>query len=182
MSLSLIAAFGEGRVIGIHNRLPWRLPADLKRFRATTWGKPVLMGRRTFESIGKALPGRLNLVLTRSLSYRASGCSVVHSLQEAMRMVADAPEIMVIGGASIFEQAMPLARQMYLTVIDHPFPGDTYFPEFPDDAWREVERIDCQPDTDNPYRYSFLVLARCALPSSELAGDDFSLPRASEGE
>jgi dihydrofolate reductase len=158
--LSLIAAFGEGRVIGIHNRLPWRFPADLKRFRTITWGKPVLMGRKTFESIGKPLPGRLNLLITRNNHYSPPGCSVVHSFEEAMEICAGYPEMIAIGGASVYEQAVPLARRMYLTLIHHTFPGDRYFPDFCYQAWREIERVDCQPDANNPYHYSFIVLGR----------------------
>lgn len=160
MLLSLMAAFGEEQVIGIGNCLPWRLPADLKRFRAITWGKPVLMGRKTFESIGKPLPGRLNLLITGNACYRPPGCRVVHSLEEAMAIGAGNSELIAIGGASVYEQVMPLARRMYLTRIHHAFPGDRYFPDFSYAAWREIERIDCQPDADNPYRYSFLVLQR----------------------
>lgn len=160
MLLSLIAAFGEGQVIGIDNRLPWRLPADLKRFRTITCGKPVLMGRKTFESIGKPLPGRLNLLITRNARYRPQGCCVVHSLEEAMKVGAGNSEMIAVGGASVYEQVIPLARRMYLTRIHHAFPGDTYFPDFTYDAWREIERIDCQADAANPYRYSFVVLER----------------------
>ena len=160
MVLSLIAAFAEGRVIGAHNGLPWRLPADLKRFRAITWGKPVLMGRKTFESIGRPLPGRLNVLITRNARYSAQGCRVVHSLEQAMGACAGYPEMVAIGGASVYAQILPLARRMYLTLIHHTFTGDTYFPDFCYRAWREIERIDCQRDADNPYRYSFVVLER----------------------
>ena len=160
MVLSLIAAFAEDRVIGAHNGLPWRLPADLKRFRAITWGKPVLMGRKTFESIGRPLPGRLNVLITRNARYSAQGCRVVHSLEQAMGVCVGYPEMVAIGGASVYAQILPLTRRMYLTLIHHAFPGDTYFPDFCYQAWQEIERIDCQPDGNNPYPYSFVVLQR----------------------
>lgn len=160
MSLSLIVAFAEERVIGAYNELPWRLPADLKRFRAITWAKPVLMGRKTFESIGKPLPGRLNVVITGNTAYRAQGCIVVNSLEEAMACYAAYPEVIAIGGASVYAQVLPMARRMYLTRIHHRFAGDTYFPDFCYYAWREIERVDYQPDAKNPYPYSFIVLER----------------------
>lgn len=160
MVISLIAAMAEGRILGRDNQLPWRLPADLKRFRAITWGKPVLMGRKTFDSIGRPLPGRLNVLLTRDVHYRTQGCLVVHSLAQAMEACAGSGELMVIGGASVYEQVLPLVQRMYLTLIHHTFPGDVYFPDFHYDAWRETQRIECQPDGDNPYRYTFVVLER----------------------
>lgn len=160
MLLSLIAAVAENRVIGVHNQLPWRLPADLKRFRAITWGKPVLMGRKTFESIGKPLPGRLNVVMTRNTCYRAAECSVVHSLDEAMEISIGHAEMIAIGGASVYEQVLPRAQRMYLTLIHHTFPGDSYFPTVDYGEWRQIERVDCTPDAANPYRYSFVLLER----------------------
>lgn len=160
MLLSLIAAFAEKRVMGADNDLPWRLPADLRRFRAITWAKPVLMGRKTFESIGRPLPGRVNVLITASIAYQAPGCCVVHSLEEAIARCAAYPELVVIGGASVYAQVLPMVRRMYLTRIHHTFAGDTYFPDFRYHEWREIERTDCQPDAKNSYPYSFIVLER----------------------
>lgn len=158
--ISIIAAMGRNRVIGAGNRLPWRLPADLHWFRETTLGKPLLMGRRTYESIGRALPERLNIVVTRTPDYVAEGCTVVHSIEDALEAAGDYAEAMVIGGASLYEELLPRARRMYLTVIDANFEGDTVFPPFAPGAWREVERHDHPADEKNPYPYSFIVLDR----------------------
>ena len=160
MILSLVAALGNGRVIGIQNRLPWRLPADMRHFRRVTLGKPVLMGRKTFESIGKPLPGRLNIVVTQDPTYRVEGVTVAHTIDEALAAVGDAAEVMVIGGASFYAQLLPRAQRLYLTLIHHDFEGDAFFPAFAREEWREVDRIDHAADADNPYPYSFLILER----------------------
>ncbi|MDP3770652.1 MAG: type 3 dihydrofolate reductase [bacterium] len=160
MIISLIAAMGRNRVIGKDNALPWKLPADMKRFREITRGKPIIMGRKTFESIGRPLPDRMNIVITREHDYRVDGCVVVHSIEEAIKAAGDAQEIMVIGGTSIFEQFLLLAQKMYITLIDHDFEGDTFFPEFDTKEWNEVERSQHQPDDKNRYRYTFLTLER----------------------
>jgi dihydrofolate reductase len=157
--ISLIVAMGENRVIGVDNRMPWHLPADLKRFRQITWGKPVVMGRKTHESIGRPLPGRKNIVLTSDRNYAAPGCTVVHSLQDALRE-ADAGEVMVIGGSSLYRALLPQADRLYLTLIHREFPGDTFFPEFDWSAWREAAREDVGEDPDSGLRYSFLLLER----------------------
>ena len=162
MIISLIAAMGNGRVIGIHNRLPWRLPADMKRFRALTMGKPVLMGRKTFESIGRPLAGRTNIVVTQDRSYDGPiGVKVAHSVDEALAIESKAQEIMVIGGASFYLQLLPRAQRLYLTEIHHDFVGDAFFPAWDSTEWREVQRDDHVPDGDNPYPYSFVTLERC---------------------
>lgn len=148
----------QNRVIGRENGLPWKLPADLRHFRRITLGKPVVMGRKTFESIGRPLAGRTNIVVTRDPDYRASGCVVVHSLDDALRAAADAAEIMIIGGANIYAQALPVARRIYLTLIHQDIAGDTVFPEIIRADWQEIERIDHNPDPQNPYHYSFIVL------------------------
>ena len=160
MVVALVAALAKNRVIGSQNGLPWRLPADLRRFRRITWGKPLLMGRKTFESIGRALPGRVNVVITHSPTYVARGCVVVPGLAEALRFCKEHGEVMIIGGASIYQQALPMARRMYLTLIHQTFPGDARFPQFAYEDWREVERLDCEPDAANPYPYTFVVLER----------------------
>lgn len=148
----------RNRVIGRDNRLPWKLPADLRHFRRVTMGKPVVMGRKTFESIGKPLDGRINIVITHDRTYSAPGCRVVHSVDDALQ--ADAGEIMVIGGANLYRQTIPVANRIYLTLIDADLEGDAMFPPLDMSAWRETERMDYEPDARNPYRYSFLVLQR----------------------
>lgn len=161
MSISLIAAMGEHRVIGVKGQLPWHLPADLTHFRRITLDKPVVMGRRTFESIGHALPRRVNIVITTNATFRAPGCTVVSSLEAALQRAEANREMMVIGGASLYRQALPLAQRMYLTLVHHAFPGDTYFPEFCAAHWQVKERVDCLADAENLYPYSFVTL-ECA--------------------
>lgn len=158
--VSLIAAMGKNRVIGSNNQLPWHLPADLQHFKALTMGKPIVMGRKTYESIGKALPGRTNIVLTSHSNFSAPDCQICHSLADAFQVAADVSEIMVIGGAAIFEQCLPLAQTMYLTIIQQDFAGDTYFPKWSPAEWQEVERQDYTPDEKNAYCYSFITLRR----------------------
>lgn len=158
--LSLIAAMAHNSVIGLNNQLPWRLPADLKHFKAVTLGKPVIMGRKTYESIGKPLPGRANIVVTRDVSYTAEGVLIVHSLEEALAKTKDAPEAMLIGGAQLYAEALPHAQRMYLTLIDAEFPGDAFFPHYNPRDWHETAREEHAPDENNPYSYSFLILER----------------------
>jgi dihydrofolate reductase len=162
MKLSLIVAMADNHVIGHNNRLPWHLPADLKHFRAITLGKPVLMGRKTWESIGRPLPGRTNIVITRNADYLAADCVVVHSLDEALRAAGSAAEVMVIGGAELYRQALPQADTLYLTLVHGEFEGDTRFPDWRPDDWRETARIDHGPDHRNPHAYSFITLERIA--------------------
>ena len=159
MRISLIVAMGENRVIGANNQMPWHLSADLKRFRQITMGKPMLMGRKTHESIGRPLPGRKNIVLTANPDYQAAGCVVVHSLDEALQE-ADAEELMVIGGAALYRECLPLAERLYLTLIHREFAGDTFFPEFDPAAWRETAREDIDHDPDSGLSYSFVTLDR----------------------
>jgi len=160
MKLSIVVAVAANGVIGRDNELPWHLPADLRQFRQTTMGKPILMGRRTYESIGRPLPGRTNIVITRDEGYSAEGCVVVHSIEAAMLAAAPAEEIMVIGGAEFYRQVLPYTDTIYLTRIHEDFEGDTFFPELNAAEWREVERTDCEPDENNPHRYSFVRLDR----------------------
>ncbi|GAB4346542.1 MAG: type 3 dihydrofolate reductase [Gammaproteobacteria bacterium] len=158
--LSVIAAMGRGRVIGCGNRLPWHLPADLKHFKAVTLGKPVVMGRLTYESIGRPLPGRRNIVISRDPDYRAEGCEVVDSLAGALEAACDAEEVMVIGGATIYQQALPQAGRLYLTLIDENFEGDAWFPAWRESEWRQVASESHAPDEANPHPYRFVVLER----------------------
>lgn len=160
MIISLIAAMGRGRVIGSKNALPWSMPADLKHFRDLTRGKPVIMGRKTFESIGRPLPDRVNIIITRDPAYRAPGCVVVHAADEALKAAGNAPEIMVIGGGEIFSMFLAAAGRMYLTRIDADFEGDARFPEFPENEWRIIAEERHAPDAANPHPYAFLTLER----------------------
>ncbi len=159
-TLSIIVALGRGRVIGRDNQLPWHLPADLQHFKKVTLGKPVIMGRLTYESIGKPLPGRRNIVITRAAGYDAPGCEVVASPQAALEAVADADEAMVIGGANLYRQLLPDTDRLYLTFIDADFDGDAWFPEWSADEWRETAREAHLPDERNAYPYAFVVLER----------------------
>jgi dihydrofolate reductase len=160
MLIAIVAAMDRQRLIGNGDRLPWRLPADMRRFRALTMGKPVIMGRRTHASIGKALPGRRNIVLSRNPAYRAPGCEVVTDLEQGLLCCADAPELMVIGGAQLYGEALPRAQRMYLTLLDGSFEGDTWFPEYDHDQWREIHRENFSAGADAPCVYSFVDLER----------------------
>ncbi|OGN29313.1 MAG: hypothetical protein A3A33_03805 [Candidatus Yanofskybacteria bacterium RIFCSPLOWO2_01_FULL_49_25] len=160
MLLSLIAAFGNNRAIGEKNTLPWSMPADLKRFREVTSGHPIIMGRKTYESIGRPLPKRLNIVVTRDQSLALPGCTVAHSLDEALATMGTAEEAFVIGGGQLFAEALPRADRMYLTFINATFPGDVFFPEYDTAQWREISREDHVADAENPHPYSFVTLER----------------------
>lgn len=158
MRLSAIAAMSENRVIGHNNQLPWHLPADLKHFKTITLGKPILMGRKTYESIGRPLPQRENIIVTRDVDFKAPGCLIVHSIDAALSVVQHKDEVLVIGGALLYQQMLPLVQRLYLTVIHQAFVGDAFFPEIDQSKWREVERCDCNRDEKNPYQYSFITL------------------------
>ncbi|MCF7804998.1 MAG: dihydrofolate reductase [Candidatus Marinimicrobia bacterium] len=160
MTVSIIAAMSDNGVIGKGNDLPWHLPADLKFFKKTTMGKPIIMGRKTFESMGKKpLPGRKNIVVTRQQDYEAPGATVVHSLDAALDEAGDADEIMVGGGSSIYEEALPQTDRMYLTLIHEHFEGDTRFPQIDPSKWEEVEREDFE-ENGHPYAFSFVTYER----------------------
>jgi dihydrofolate reductase len=158
--ISLIAAMADNRVIGIRNTLPWHLPADFRHFKKTTLGKPVLMGRKTYDSIGKPLPGRMNIIVTQDKSFQAPGTVIVHSIEEALQAAGNTEEIMVIGGASFYAQLLPRADRLYLTLVHHNFEGDAWFPAYNPTEWREIGRIDHPADAENPYPYTFLTLER----------------------
>ena len=155
--VSLIVAMAKNRVIGTNNRLPWHLPADLKHFKTLTMGHHIVMGRNTYESIGKPLPGRTSVVVTRNADYAPPGVMVVNSLEKAILVCADDAEIFVIGGAEIYRQAISFADRIYLTKIDADISGDTHFPEFDSNSWLETERISHAPDEKNAYSYHFVV-------------------------
>jgi len=153
------------RVIGRENAMPWHLPEDLRRFRRITMGKPVVMGRRTHEAIGRPLDGRRNIVVSRRRGLVLPGCEVAGSLREALALAADAPELMVIGGGMLFAEALPLADRLYLTLLDESFPGDTRFPSIEPDVWREVGRERCEGE-GIVHPHTYLVLER-AGPACE---------------
>jgi dihydrofolate reductase len=160
MRISLIVAMAENRVIGRDNQLPWRIPADLKHFKALTMGKPIIMGRKTYESIGRPLPGRDNIVITGDTSYRAEGCQVVHTLEEALRSAGGAEEAMIIGGATLYRQTLKDADRLYLTLVKAQPEGDTWFPKIKPQEWREIRREVHRADESNEYDYDFVVLDR----------------------
>ncbi len=162
MTVTIVAALGRNRVIGKNNRMPWHISDDLKRFKALTLGHPVVMGRKTFQSIGKPLPGRENIVITRSHAFAAPGCRVVHSLAEALTAAQGAAEVFVIGGAQIYALALPLAGRLQLTEVDAAVDGDAYFPDFDRSAWREISRGPGSTAGPDRLRYDFVTYERRA--------------------
>ena len=159
--ISLIAAMTDNRVIGIENRLPWKLPSDMKWFRQHTLGKPIVMGRKTFESFGgRTLPERHNIVITRDVAYKLEQASVVHSIDEALTVAGDVDEIMIIGGASFYEQMLPQADRLYLTFVHADIEGDAWFPPVDFSQWRELERHDQPADEKNAYAHTFVIYVR----------------------
>ena len=159
--ISLIAAMANNRVIGIENRLPWKLPSDMKWFRQHTLGKPIVMGRKTFESFGgRTLPERHNIVITRDTDYILETASVVHSIDAALATAGDVEEVMIIGGASFYEQMLPHADRLYLTFVNAAIEGDAWFPEIDFSQWQEVERHDQAADEKNAYAHSFVIYER----------------------
>ena len=160
--LSLLVAADEGNVIGKDNKLPWHLPNDLRYFKNQTWGMPILMGRKTFESIGKPLPGRKSIVITRNTDWKHEGAEVVHSVEEAIALAGGfgIKEIFVIGGAEIFQTSFVKAERIYLTRIHHKFEGDAWFPELSADQWQLVQSRFCPADEKNAYSHTFEVWDR----------------------
>jgi dihydrofolate reductase len=171
MIISLIAAMDKNRVIGRNGRLPWRLPADMQHFVALTLDKPVIMGRKTYDSIQpkyKPLRDRINIILTHNRGYEAPGCIVVHTIEAALAAAGDAPEVMVIGGANTYEQFLPLADRLYLTIIHAEFEGDTTFPPYDATAWRVVSDETHLADEKNSHRYQFLILEKLSMVNDQL--------------
>ena len=168
MHLAIIVAAAENGLIGRNNALPWHLPGDLQYFKRVTMGKPILMGRKTFESIGRPLPGRTNVVITRNPDFSAEGIRVVESLAAALRLAEDialvdgVEELVVIGGAEIYREALPLAQRLYLTEVHASVEGDAWLPEIDWADWREVQRERHAAEGNNPYDYSFVVYERRA--------------------
>lgn len=159
MIFSLIAAMDNNRLIGKDNALPWHLPADLQHFKSITMSKPILMGRKTYDSIGRPLPGRQNIVLTRG-DTEIEGVTLVHSIDESIAAAGDAEEVMVIGGSSIYELVLPKVQRMYLSFVDGEFEGDAWFPEFNESEWDIIEEKTQQPDEKNTHVCRFVTYQR----------------------
>ncbi len=162
MTLSIIAALGRNHAIGYQNTLPWRLPADLQRFKQLTMGHHILMGRKTFESIGRPLPGRTSIIITRQPDYQAEGCWIVHSLEAALALAQarGEQEAFVIGGADIYAQALPLADRMYLTWVEAEPEADAFFPAFDEVGWETSDEVEFAADEKHPYAMRFVTLKR----------------------
>jgi len=162
MIISLLVAASENNVIGKDNQLPWHLPNDLKYFKNLTWGMPILMGRKTFDSIGKALPGRKSIVITRNQEWQHEGVDVVHSIEEAVQKAESygVKEIFVIGGAEIFKTSLSVANRVYLTRIHHQFEGDVFFPEISEKEWQLTASRYCEADEKNHYNHTYQVWNR----------------------
>ncbi len=156
--IAVIAAMAKNRVIGIENRLPWHLPEDLRHFKALTMGHHIVMGRKTFESIGRPLPGRTTVIVTRDPAYRSAGCLVAHSVREAIDACGDDTEVFFVGGAELYRQALPLAARLYLTEIQAEYEGDASFPAFERAEWREAERN--RHRSGDGLEYHFVVYER----------------------
>jgi len=158
--LSMVVAHAENRIIGKDNDMPWHLPADLAYFKKTTLGKPVVMGRKTFESIGRPLPGRQNIVISRDANYQADGVDVVSSVDAALATAGDVEEIMVIGGGAIYAHCLPAAQRLYITHIQAEIEGDTQFPEYDLNEWQKVRSEQREADEKNAYNLEFAVYER----------------------
>ncbi len=160
MRLSAIAALSENQVIGDDNTLPWHIPADLQHFKNLTKGKPIVMGRKTHESIGGALPNRRNIILSRAKDFEAPGCEVFQSIDEALLALKDSDEVFIIGGEQIYQELLPFIDTLYLTIVHETFDGDAFFPEIDPSEWKEISREKHLADDKNPYDYSFVTLVR----------------------
>ena len=161
VTISIIAAMSENGVIGNNGKIPWYLPADFKHFKEVTTGKPIVMGRKTFESLPNgALPNRINIVITRNKSFQAKDCTVVNSLDEAIKVAGDVSEIMIIGGAQIYQEALPIADKMYLTIVHESFKGDTYFPKVDYCGWEQTSKTFNKVDERNKHSFTFKVLEK----------------------
>ena len=158
-TITLIAAMGTNRAIGLKGRMPWYLPGELRHFKATTMGKTIVMGRKTWEAIGRPLPGRQNIVISRSAAFHAEGCDIAGSLGEAL-VAATTEEVMIIGGGQIYRQALALANRMVLTLVECEPLADTWFPEWDSSMWRVVHTRDVPADEQNPFSYQVQELVR----------------------
>jgi len=158
--ISMIAAMANNRVIGKDNQMPWHMPADLAHFKKITMGKPVVMGRKTYESIGMLLPGRPNIIITRNAEYQVKGATICQSLGQALSELAECEEIMIIGGANIYAQMLPEADRLHLTFIDLETEGDAHFPAWVEDEWQEIKREHFIADEKNKHNCDFVTLER----------------------
>ena len=172
MQISMIAAMASNRVIGADNSMPWHLPADLKHFKKITLGKPIIMGRKTYVSIGKALPGRLNIVVSSDVDFTLSDATVVHSCEQAIEVATEycsqqqieSPEVMIIGGGTIYQHFLAFCHRLYLTQIELEVDGDTHFPDYNAKYdWKEIENEAHQAELSNPYAYRFITLVKQAI-------------------
>jgi len=160
MRLSIIVAMDDNQLIGKNNALPWHLPADLGYFKKVTTGKTVLMGRKTYESIGRPLPNRRNVIVSRNTNFKADGCEVVSSIDAALKLAKDDSEVMVMGGASFYEQMLPSVDRLYITQIEGEYQGDAHFPKFDRGKFSEVSRESHTADEKNQHTYHFTILDR----------------------
>lgn len=157
--ITLIAAMARNLAIGLNGEMPWHLPGELKHFKETTMGKPIVMGRKTWESIGRPLPGRQNIMITRNSSYQVPGCEVAGSLDAAIR-IANGEEVMIIGGGQLYQQSLPVADRMILTLVACEPEADTWFPEWPEGEWQKVHVRSEEADEQNPYAYQVIEWVR----------------------
>jgi len=160
MRIAIVAGISTNGVIGSNGALPWRLPADLRRFKAITMGKAIVMGRKTHESIGRVLPGRKNIIISRERDFQAQGCMVINDPDAIHDQCADLDQIMIIGGARLYAATLAWAGKLYITEVHAEIAGDVYFPDFDRTQWREVERRDFKADDKNEYDYSFVDMER----------------------
>lgn len=156
MMLTIIAAIANNNALGKDNQLIWHLPADLKRFKKLTTGHHIIMGRKTFESIGKPLPNRTTIIITRNKNYTQEGCLVANSLEQAIKMVKKDDSPYIIGGAQIYKKAIKIADKLDITFVNHDFDADVFFPEIDLNVWKEVSKESFEPDKKNKYKYSFV--------------------------
>lgn len=163
-TISIIAAMARNRAIGLDGQMPWHLPRELRHFKETTLGKPIVMGRKTWESIGRALPGRQNIVISRNPEFQAEGCETAGSLEEAIRM-ARGDEVMIIGGGQLYLQALPMADRLVITLVDCEPEADTWFPEWSESEWEEISSREETADEENPYSYRVIELVRRSGPA-----------------
>jgi len=160
MRLSIVVAMDGNRLIGKDSGLPWHLPADLAFFKKLTTGNTILMGRKTFYSIGRPLPNRRNIVITRNADIEITGCEVVNSIEEALSLAQGETEVMVIGGAKLYQQILPIVDRLYITQIEGEFDGDTYFPSYSEAEWSKISLDSREPDENNHHKCHFITLDR----------------------
>ncbi|MDT8370944.1 MAG: type 3 dihydrofolate reductase [Gammaproteobacteria bacterium] len=162
MKIAIIVAMDQQSLIGKNNDLPWKLSADLQNFRRVTMGKPIIMGRNTHESIGRPLPGRTNIIVTKNKDYAVDGCIVVNTIEDAIKACGDAEEAMIMGGASLYQQFLPLTDRLYLTQVHANLEeGDTWFPDWQKSDWQQLNREDHPADEKNEFSFSFIIYDRC---------------------